>query len=119
MKDLDIHDRLCEETFGLISGFYVHELHQLSTAAGSKWDYNDRDTMEIVVTKNNADAIYALCRAIRTDGYSVGLRKKDMKKIKEARLEAHAYLVEEANNPATSIERKIELTRLTSTGRKI
>jgi hypothetical protein len=115
MKDLDDHGRACEEAFGLISGYYIFELHQHSTAAGSNWKYDDPETMEIVVNKNNAAAIYALCKEIRS-GYSIGLGKEGMKKIKAARSEAHKYLYEEANDPNTPIERKIELVKLTSKG---
>lgn len=69
--------------------------------------------MDIVVTKGNAESVYAYCKEIRS-GYSVGLKRGGMKKIKEARAEAHRYLYEEANDPATPIQRKIELVRLTS-----
>lgn len=113
MKDLDDHSRMCENAFGLISGYYIFELHLHSTAAGSNWDYDNPSTMEIIVNKTNADTIYALCKEIRS-GYSVGLLKSGMKKIKAARSEAHKFLVEEANDPETPIERKIELCRLTS-----
>lgn len=113
MKDLDEFDRNLENAFGLISGYYIFELHQLSTAAGSKWDYSNPDTMDIVVTKGNADSIYAICKEIRS-GYSVGLDSSGMKKIKKARSEAHKFLFEEANDPNTPVERKIELVKLTS-----
>lgn len=113
MHDLDEKDRFLEGQFGLISGYFLYALHKLSEAAGSSWDYNDPSTMEIVVTRENADAIYANCREIRS-GYSVGLNRSGMKKVKKAWAEAHQYLFEEANDPATSIERKIELVRLTS-----
>ncbi len=69
--------------------------------------------MEIIVTKNNADIIYGLCKEIRS-GYSVGLSKAQIKKIKEARNEAHRLLHQEANDPNTPIERKIALVKLTS-----
>jgi len=113
MKNLDEHSKNCEEAFGLISGYYIFELHQHSTAAGSLWDYNDPSTMEIIVTKKNADVIYALCKEIRS-GYTIGLKKSGMAKIKSATAEAHKFLVEEANDPLTPIERKIDLVRLTS-----
>lgn len=113
MKDLDEQSKILEESFGLISGYYIFELHQLSTAAGSKWDYSIPDTMDIVVTKTNAASIYAICKEIRS-GYSIGLSSSGMKKIKEARKQAHQFLFEEANNPNTAIERKIELVKLTS-----
>ena len=113
MKDLDDDARFLESHFGLISGYFVWELHQHATAAGSKWDYNDPSTMDIPVNKSNATQIYALCKEIRS-GYSVGLKKAEMAKIKEARMKAHQLLFEEANDPNTSIERKIELVRLTS-----
>jgi hypothetical protein len=113
MKDLDEFGQACEEQFGLISGYYIFELHQLSTAAGSGWNYNDPESMEIIVNKSNAESIYAICKEIRS-GYSVGLGKSAMKKIKEARSEAHKFLFEEANNPDTPIERKIALVKLTS-----
>jgi hypothetical protein len=116
MKDLDEHSRACEEAFGLISGYMLFSLHELSTAAGSEWDMNDPDTMEIIVNKQNAKYVYELCKEIRS-GYSVGLGKVGMAKIKAARLEAHRYLYEEANDPTTSIERKIELVRLTGKGK--
>ncbi len=113
MKGLSDHERMCEEVFGLISGGMIYMLHEASTAAGSKWDINDPDTMDIIVTKGNAENIYAICKEIRS-GYSVGLNKEGMKKVRAARAEAHKYLFEEANNPDTSIERKIELVKLTS-----
>lgn len=113
MKDLDPFDRACERSCGLISGWFVFCLHQLSTAAGSKWDFDDPSTMEIVVTKENADGIYANCKAIGS-GYAVGWTRSGMKKVKEAREKAHRYLFEEANDPDTPITRKIELVRLCS-----
>jgi hypothetical protein len=113
MKDLDDFGRAMESQFGLISGMFIHVLHELSTAEGSKWDMKDHSTMEIIVTKNNAEAIYAYCKEIRS-GYSVGLPKMCMAKIKAARLEAHKYLHAEANDPSTPIKRKIELVKLTS-----
>lgn len=116
MKDLDDHGRACEEAFGLISGYMIFALHEVSTAAGSLWDMNDPDTMQIVVNKSNAQYVYELCKEVRS-GYSVGLGKEGMAKIKAARLESHKYLYEEANDPATSIERKIELVRLTGKGK--
>lgn len=113
MKDLDDHGRACEKAFGLISGYMLYALHELSTAAGSEWDTSDPSTMDIVVTRQNAAAIYAHCKEIRS-GYSVGLNREGMRKVKAARAQAHQYLFEEANDPATPIERKIELVRLTS-----
>ena len=113
MKDLDEHGRMCEMTFGLISRQFVYMLHEISTAAGSKWDMNNPDTMDIAVTRKNAESIYAYCKEIRS-GYSVGLDRKGMRKVKEARRKAHEYLFEEANDPSTPIERKIELVKLTS-----
>jgi hypothetical protein len=113
MKELDEHGRACEEAFALISGWYVFALHELSTAAGSKWDMSDPDTMDIVVTNKNAECVYAYCKEIRS-GYSVGLNKEQMKKVREARRQAHEYLYAEANDPNTSVERKIELVKLTS-----
>jgi hypothetical protein len=111
--DLDEHEDMFEDAFGLVSGWCLFALHEMSTAAGSQWDYSDPSTMEIVVTKENAEAIYAYCKEIRS-GYSVGLKKSGMAKIKAARAEAHKYLVDEANDPETSIDRKIVLVRLTS-----
>jgi hypothetical protein len=102
-----------ERAFGLVSGYYIYHIHRISVEAGSNWDYDKPETMEIVVTKENAEEIYAFCRAIRS-GYDVGLKKGGMAKIKAARAEAHKYLFEEANDPKTSIQRKIELVRLTS-----
>lgn len=113
MKDLDEHGRICEEQFGLISAGMIWGLHAICERAGSKWQLDKPETIEIVITKENAADIYSWCRAIR-EGYSVGLSKEGMKLIKAARLEAHSYLVEEANDPKTSIERKIELVKLTS-----
>lgn len=112
MKDLDEDGRLLEKTTGMISGFMLYALHELSTAAGSEWDLSDPSSMEIIVTKQNAAAIYTHCKEIRS-GYSVGINPAGMKKIRKARHEAHRFLFEEANDPATPIERKIELVRLT------
>lgn len=116
MKDLTEFEQACEKTFGLISGGMIWGLHEICKAAGSKWELDKPETMEIIVTKENADQVYDWCRAIRS-GYSVGLSRAGMKKIKEARTEAHKFLFEEANDPNTSIERKIELVRLTSKDR--
>jgi hypothetical protein len=113
MYDLDPFEQICERSCGMISGWFLFCLHELSTTAGSSWDANDPSTMEIVVTKGNAEAIYAYCREIRR-GYSIGLKRGQMAKIKAAREEAHRFLYEEANDPTTSIQRKIELVRLTS-----
>ena len=113
MKDLDQHGQNCEKAFGLISRFYVYALWQMSVNAGSDWKYEQPDTIDIVVTRENADGIYAYCKAIRS-GYDVGLGRTQMSKIKRARMIAHKFLVEEANDPNTSIQRKIELVRLTS-----
>lgn len=113
MKDLDDFGNAMEGQFGLISQMCIVALHEMSTAAGSKWDLNDHDSMEIIVNERNAESIYAWCKEIRS-GYSVGLTKEQMKKVKAARLEAHRYLYDEANNPNTSIERKIHLVKLTS-----
>jgi rRNA maturation protein Nop10 len=113
MKDLDEHGRMCEESFGLISGMLLYTLHEYCTAAGSKWDMSDPSTMEIPVTKYNAVDIYSICKEIRS-GYSIGLDKAGMNKIKKARSDAHKFLYEEANDPDTPIERKIMLVRLTS-----
>lgn len=113
MEDLDEHGRNCEKSFGLISGMLLVGLHEASTAAGSLWDLSDPDSIDITVNKLNAENIYGICKEIRS-GYSVGLNKWQMKKIKEARTRAHRFLYEEANDPNTPIERKIELVRLTS-----
>lgn len=113
MKDLNEHGCECEEAFGLISAGMLWGLHAICEKAGSKWQLDKPETMEIVITKENADSVYGWCRAIR-EGYNVGLSKDGMKLIKAARSEAHKYLVEEANNPNTPIERKIELVKLTS-----
>ncbi len=113
MKDLDEDGRICEEQFGLISAGMIWGLHAVCVRAGSKWELEKPETIEIVVTNDNAAEIYSWCRAIR-EGYSVGLSKEGMKLIRAARLEAHKYLVEEANDPNTPIERKIELVKLTS-----
>lgn len=116
MEGMDDFEKACEEEFGLISGYFIFELHQHSTAAGSKWEYDNPETMDIIINKHNAQIIYELCKEIRS-GYSVGLNKVGMAKIKAARLEAHRYLYEEANDPNTSIERKIQLVRLTGKGK--
>lgn len=113
MKDLDEHGRLCEEQFGLISSGMLWGLHVICERAGSLWQLDKPETMEIIVNKENADSIYSWCRAIR-EGYNVGVDKDSMKKIRQARLVSHSYLVNEAQDPKTSIERKIELVKLTS-----
>lgn len=113
MKDLDDFGRTMESHFGLISSMMLCGLHELATASGSNWSINDPDTIEIPVNNKNADEVYSLCKAIRS-GYSVGLNKKQLKVIKEARAEAHKFLFAEANDPKTTIERKIELVKLTS-----
>lgn len=113
MKDLDDFGQAMEQRFGLISGFMLFALHEIATAAGSNWNLNDPNSIEIPVNKKNAEHVYGYCKEIRS-GYSVGLNKKQMKVIKEARAEAHKYLYEEANDPNTTIERKIHLVKLTS-----
>jgi len=113
MKDLNEREQILEQSFGLISGAMLFGLHEICKAAGSQWDIEKPETIDIVVTAENADQVYDWCRAIRS-GYSVGLKKPGMAKIKAARLEAHGYLVREANNPSTSIQRKIELVKLTA-----
>lgn len=113
MKGLSDYERSWEEDFGLMSGWYVFVLWEISTAAGSKWEYDNSETMEIIVNKSNAYAVYGCCKEIRS-GFSVGISKNNMKKIKQARKEAHQILFDEANDPNTPIERKIALVKLTS-----
>jgi hypothetical protein len=112
MKDLDDFGRAMESEFGLISGWCMWDLHRVSVAAGSNWDVDKPETMEIIVTKDNAAYIYGLCKEIRS-GYSVGIKRSQMQKVKEARMAAHKFLFEEANDPNTPIERKIYLVKLT------
>lgn len=113
MKDLDEHGRNCEEEFGLISAGMLWGLHSICERAGSKWILEKPETLSIIITKENAAEVYSWCRAIR-EGYCIGLSKENMKKIKEARTLAHQFMVEEVNDPKTSVERKIELVKLTS-----
>ena len=113
MKDLDDFDKAMEQQFGGISGFMLYMLWETSTAAGSQWDYGNPETMDIIVTAKNADYVYSICKEIRS-GYSVGLNKSGMEKVKQARAKAHKFLFEEANNPDTPIDRKIALVKLTS-----
>jgi hypothetical protein len=113
MHDLDETSKVLEGAFGLISGAMLYGLYQASAAAGSRWDYDTPHTMHIVVTKDNAAWIYGSCKEIGS-GYDIGLSKSGMAKIKAAREEAHRYLVAEAQDPATPIERKIELVKLTT-----
>lgn len=93
--------------------YLISELHQHATAAGSQWDFSDPSTIDIPVNNRNADIIYGICRTLR-ESKSPTIARVQMKKIKEARAEAHKFLVDEANDPATSIQRKIELVKLTS-----
>lgn len=118
MKDLDDFGQLMEKKFGLMSSFFLKTLHEISVLYGSKWDLKDPTTIDIVVNKENAQIIYEYTKAIRS-GYNIGLPKKYMPKIKEARLKAHKYLWDEANDPLTTIERKIELVKLTSKTKQI
>jgi hypothetical protein len=113
MKGLSNDEKILESNFGLISGGMLWGLCEASKKAGSKWEYNKPETMEIIVNKENADEIYSWCRAIRS-GLSIGLNADGMSMVKAARTMAHRYLVEEANDPNTTIERKIELVKLTS-----
>lgn len=53
-------------------------LHQI--AASENWDFEKPHTMEIVVTKDNADGVYGACKEIR-GGYNAGITKSQMKKI--------------------------------------
>lgn len=103
-----------EDDLFVPTGDYIMQfLHETSVRAGSAWIYEKPETMEIFVTKENAACIYAACRDIRS-GYSEGLSKDAMAKVKAARQKAHRFLFEEANDPNTPIERKIYLVRLTS-----
>lgn len=110
---LDQNETILENAVGLISGYFLFVLWEVSTAAGASWKFDDPSTMEIIVTKQNADQVYAMCKEIRS-GYSIGLRRTGMKKIKEARSKAHQFLYDEANDPETPIQRKIDLVRLCS-----
>ena len=113
MKDLDDFGKEMESHFGLISGFMIYALHGLAIAEGSKWDIMDDSTIDIPVNERNASHVYGWCKEIRS-GYNVGISKKLMAAVKKARLEAHLFLVKEANSPDTDINRKIQLVRLTS-----
>lgn len=98
---------------GDMVGYHLFLLHELSTARGIDWDFDDPDSMQIAVTKDTAEQVYGNCReimAVADNGLSAG----QMKKIRAARLEAHQFLYDEANDPKTSIERKIALVKLTS-----
>lgn len=75
MKDLDEHGRICEEQFGLIRAGMIWGLHAICERAGSKWQLDKPETIEIVITKENAADIYSWCREI-IEGYSVGLSKE-------------------------------------------
>lgn len=108
--DEDLWDDLMDD--GWID-YMLSELHQHATAAGAQWDLSNPATMDIPVNSRNADIIYGICRTLR-ESKSTMIKRPQMKKIKEARTEAHKFLVDEANNPATSIQRKIELVKLTS-----
>lgn len=88
-------------------------LHEIATANGSKWNLLDDSTIYIPVNKRNAADIYGWCKEIRS-GYNIGMSRKVISAVKKARSEAHKFLFEEANDPATPIERKIELVKLTS-----
>lgn len=117
MDDLDDFGKSMEQAFGMISGMMLYGLCEVSKSVGGNWEFDKPETFEIVVTKDNAANIYAWCKEIRS-GYNVGLQRGWMKRIKEARSEAHKFLVDEANDPKTSIERKIELVKLTSRSHK-
>lgn len=99
-------------------GWYLYQLHEIGTALGESWDFWANDSFQITVTKQYAEAIYGCCREIMAVPGN-GLSTKQMKIIRKARLEAHQFLFDEANDPQTSIERKIELVKLTGTGRRI
>jgi len=100
-----------------LSSFMLVQLHEHATAACSQWNFSDHSTIEIPVTKRNAETIYGICREIR-EGLNHGVSRKMMEVIKAARMEAHQYLYEEANDPNTSIDRKIILVKLTSKNRQ-
>lgn len=118
MKDLDDFGKEMESHFGLISGMMVFGLHELATAAGSQWNLIDESTIDIPVNAKNADSVFGWCKEIKSNGYSVGLSKKLMRHVKKASADAHAFLVEEANSPDTTIDRKIELVKLTSKSKR-
>lgn len=115
MNELNDFERACEQSFGLISGMMLYGLHQIAVASGSKWVIEDERTIDIPVNKDNAAEVYAWCKEIRS-GYNVGMSKRVISAVKKARSEAHKFLYEEANDPLTPIERKIELVKLTSRG---
>lgn len=117
MDDLTDFEQALEDNFGLIGGGMLWGLHAICERAGSKWILDKPETMEIVVNSENADSIYDWCRGIQAGiraGYKIDLGKNGKKIVKEARRQAHEFLFDEANNPNTPIERKIELVRLTS-----
>jgi hypothetical protein len=113
MDGLDDFSKECEQSFGQISKMMLGGLHAIATAHGSNWNISDDSTIDIPVNKKNAAEVYSWCKEIRS-GYNVGLSKKVITAVKKARSEAHKFLYEEANDPATPIERKIELVKLTS-----
>ena len=94
-------------------GFFLYELHEIGTAIEEHWDFWASDDFEITVTRNYAERIYACCKEIMLIKHN-GLNAKQMRIIRKARLDSHQFLYDEANDPATPIERKIQLVKLTS-----
>lgn len=106
----DIWDEIMDVEW---SAYLLERLYWHAHAAGSTWKKDNPATISIPVSKKNAETIYCLCRGIRAVP-PPGVTKKMMKVIKAARMEAHRFLYEEANDPNTSIDRKIQLVKLTS-----
>lgn len=94
-------------------GWYLYQLHEIGTAMGQNWDFWASESFEITVTSQYAETIYGCCREIMAISDN-GLSTKQMRIIRKARLEAHQFLYDEANDPETPIERKIHLVKLTS-----
>lgn len=93
--------------------WYLFQLHEIGTTLGESWDFWASDSFEMTVTKHNAEAIYGCCKEIMLVKDN-GLNSNQMKIVRKARLEAHQFLYDEANDPKNSIERKIHLVKLTS-----
>src|SRR5579871_2632176 len=81
--------------------YCLYELHEIGTTFGENWDFWVSDDFEITVTKNYAERIYVICKEIMSIKGN-RLNGEQMRIIRKARLDAHQFLYDEANDPSTS-----------------
>lgn len=106
-------DELDDLVYRDMVSWYLYQLHEIGTTIGEEWDFWVSDSFEITVSKHHAEHIYVCCKGIMSVKEN-GLNSEQMKIIRKARLDAHQFLYDEANNQETPIKRKIHLVKLTS-----